>query len=154
MLKTGKRWQKISQGGKSSCEELKYGESNLKTSTSKTEFTLGSEQFSVSTFLRRLLKRLFCPKPDLLVIWDLMTANYRRLILRSFHSDHVVFHVNFMTNCLGQLIVWESIWELILTPKIFACYICDRACKDAAALRSHMRASGIHFGVEEIAYIK
>ena len=55
--------------------------------------------------------------PDLLVIWEFMTANIRRLTLhRSFRSNQQVIRAH----------LWQSIWVYC---RSFACHICSRACK-------------------------
>ena len=50
------------------------------------------------------------PLLDLLVIWDFITTNYRRLILqKSFNSNQQVTCVNSVTLYVGLQLVWEVI---------------------------------------------
>ena len=101
-------------------KNLKYG---------KSDTPRWNEHFGNRTWARSLILfslNMFvtfkvgsiCPLTNLLVIWNLMTAKNRRLILhKSFRSNLKIIRVNSVMKYVGLQQVWEGIWNL--TAKIF-----------------------------------
>ena len=89
-------------------KDLKYGESNTPWALWKQNSISVLDIFQTRHVCNICSK--VCPKPGLLVIWNLMMAKSCRLIIRrSFLSSLQVIHINSLTKYMGLQHFWKDV---------------------------------------------
>ena len=101
-----------------------------------------------------------CPKPDLLITYNLMKINNHRIILhRFFFSNLPVIRVNSMTNYMGQRQVQEVAWKymLLMSTPMTVLWL-DRYAAGFSIVQLDCGITclpvGVLCGIEEMAFCK